>query len=122
MKVLKGSKESAHAKNACRLLVDEEIRSHVDRDIHAMSRPVKNMVLTWTKTQTDYVLETVLTEEASDVPGVPERRSVKVGRVSNIECDALNKLSMAGRRLYFRLREDFPMLRRKLSAYKYQRI
>jgi len=114
--------ESAHAKNACRLLADEEICSLVDREILAMSQPVKSMVLTWTKTQTDYVLEIVLTGETADVPGTPERRSVEVGRVGNIEYNALNKLSMEGRRLYFRLRKDFPMLRRKLSAYKYLRM
>jgi len=48
--------ESARAKNTCRLLADEEIRFLVEREILAMSRPVKSMVLTWTKTQTDYVL------------------------------------------------------------------
>lgn len=114
--------ESAHAKNVCRILPDEEICLLVDREILTMSQPVKSMVLTWTKTQTDYVLEIVLTGETPDVPGAPERRSVEVGRVDNIECNALNKLSLEGRRLYFRLRKEFPMLQRKLSAYKYLRM
>jgi len=64
----------------------------------------------------------VLTGETPDAPGTPERRSVEVGRVDNIECNALNKLSLEGRRLYFRLRKEFPMLQRKLSAYKYLRM
>lgn len=114
--------DTVDVKAVCQLLSDDEIRARVDRELLRMTRPVKSMVLTWTKNRTEYMLEIVLTGETADVPRPPERRSVEVGRVGNIEYNALNKLSMEGRRLYFRLRKDFPMLRRKLSAYKYLRM
>ena len=107
---------------ALEIMPDDQIRQRIREQLQQMGSTVESMVLTWTKTQTDYVLEIVLTGETADVPGTPERRSVEVGRVGNIEYNALNKLSMEGRRLHFRLRKDFPMLRRKLSAYKYLRM
>ena len=111
--------DTVDVKAVCQLLSDDEIRARVDRELLRMTRPVKSMALTWTKNRTEYVLEIVLSGETADFPEVPERRSVEVGRVGSMEHDALNTLVMTGRRLYFRLRGNYPLLRRKLSTYRY---
>ena len=111
--------ESVREKSICPLLTDDEIRWLVDQELLLMSQPVKSMVLTWTTKQTDYVLEIVLTGETPDFPKMPERRSVEISRVGSMEQNALNKLVMLGRRLYFRLRGNYPLLHRRLSTYRY---
>lgn len=103
----------------CRILPDDEIRQIVDREIASMESPLKSMVLTWKKVRTEYRLEIILTEEVVEGFAVPETRCVTVACIGECEYDARNKLVMAGRRLYFRLRNDFPMLQRRLSTYKY---
>jgi hypothetical protein len=107
--------------NICRILPDDEICRAIDREISSMERPLKSMVLTWKKVRREYRLEIILTEEVVEGLAVPETRCVTVGCVGEREYDARNKLVVAGRRLYFRLRKDFPMLQRKLNTYKYLR-
>lgn len=105
--------------NLCRILPDDEIRRAVDREVSSMVHPVKSMVLTWEKLRTEYVLEIVLSADTAEGQETTGTRRIAVGCVSEREYDALNKLVMAGRRLYFRLRGDYPKLRRRLSTYRY---
>lgn len=105
----------------CHILPDDEIRQIVKREISSMKCPLTSMVLTWKKARTEYLLEIVLTEEAAKDSVAPTTRCVALGWVGECEYDALNKLFVAGRRLFLRLKKDFPMLRCKLSKYKYLR-
>lgn len=91
--------------NICRILPDDEIRLLVEREIGNMERPLKSIVLTWGKVRTEYRLEIILTEEGAEGLVVPETRRVTVGCVGECEYDAVNKLFVAGRRLFLRLRE-----------------
>lgn len=50
-----------------------------------------------------------------------KKRSIVVSCIDECEYDAWNKLVVAGRRLYFRTRKEFPMLQRKLSIYRFVR-
>lgn len=109
------------------IMPDDQIRQWIREQLQQMGNAVETMVLTWGKTRTEYVLEIVLTGERRNAPeclGIGQKTShhLKIGHVNACEYDALNKLSMEGRRLYFRLRKEFPMLRRKLSVYKYLRM
>ena len=114
-----GMSNTVQDNSICRILPDDEIYRAVDREIRSMERPFKSMVLTWEKVRGEYHLEIVLTEEAAEDSVAPARRCVTVGRVGECEYDALNKLLVAGRRLFLRLKKDFPMLRCKLSIYRF---
>lgn len=103
----------------CHILPDDEIRWIVERKIAEMKSPLKSMILTWEKERAGYRLKIILTEEVAEESAVPETRCVNIGYIDKWEYDALNSLIFAGRRLFFRLRKDFPMLRRKLSTYRF---
>ena len=105
--------------NLCRILPDDEIRLSVEREISSMKYPLKSMVLTWEKSQTEYCLVIILTEEIIEGTAAPETKHITVGYIDEKEYGALNTLVMAGRRLYFRLRNDFPILQRRLSTYRF---
>lgn len=112
---------AVQADNLCRILPDDVIHLFVEREICTMERPLESMVLTWEKDQTEYCLKIILTEAIAEEMVVPETRSVTIGYIDEREYGALNTLLMAGRRVYFRLRKDYPMLRRRLSAYRFLR-
>ena len=97
------------------LLPDDQIRRELLQQLQEMGSPPDSMVLTWRKEKLEYLLEIVLTRKAATV----EPWRLTVGSVRVHDCDALNRLAIAGRRLYFRLREEFPALQRKLSRYQY---
>ena len=103
----------------CKILTDDEIRRIVEREITRMVGPLKSMVLTWEKSRTEYRLEIILTEEKTGGFAVPEERCVTIGCIGAHEYNALSELLTAGRRLYFRLKKDFPVLQRRLSTYKF---
>ena len=109
------------ADNLCRILSDDEIRLIVEREISSVKHPLKSMVLTWEKVQREYLLEIILTEEVAEGSATPEARCITIGCIGECEYNAPNRLLMAGRRVYFRLRKDFPMLRRRLSISRYIR-
>ena len=96
------------------LLPDEEIRQKLSEKLQELGDSPERMVLTWRKEKLEYLLEIVM-----DGAGEEPARRLVVGRVHVNDCDALNRLAIAGRRLYFRLREEFPALQRKLSRYQY---
>lgn len=96
------------------LLPDEEIRQKLSEKLQEPSGPPERMVLTWRKEKLEYLLEIVMAGTAEE-----SAQRLVVGRVHVNDCDALNRLAIAGRRLYFRLREEFPALQRKLSRYQY---
>ena len=98
-----------------KLLPDDQIRRELSQQLQELGRPPDSMVLTWRKEKLEYLLEIVLTGDAAEEP----LRRLTVGRVRIHDGDALNRLAIAGRRLYFRLREEFPALQRKLSRYQY---
>lgn len=100
------------------LLPDDQIRRELSQQLQELGGAPESMVLTWRREKMEYLLEIVLTgETAAEKP-----RRLTVGRVHVHDCDALNRLAIAGRRLYFRLREEFPALQRKLSRYRYQTL
>lgn len=105
--------------NIYRMLPDDEICRVINREIVSKERPPKSMVLTWGKVCREYHLAIVLTEEAAEDSAAPATRCVTVGCIGECEYDALNKLFVAERKLLLRLKKDFPMLRCKLSTYKY---
>lgn len=98
------------------LLPDDQIRRELSEQLQELDGPPDSMVLTWRKEKLEYLLEIVLTGKTA---AEKSARRLIVGRVHVHDCDALNRLAMAGRRLYFRLREEFPALQRKLSRYQY---
>jgi len=108
------------------IMADGQIRQNIREQMQRMESSIESMVLTWAKTEAEYVLEIILIGEAKDDCGYSEAGEMmnyhlRIGQINVHEFDALNRLSMAGRSLYFRLRKEFPMLQRKLSTYKYLR-
>ena len=108
------------------IMPDDQIQQEIKEQMQKMEGPIDSMVLTWEKTRTEYVLEIVLIGEAKDGCGYSEAGEktnyrLRIGQINVNEFDALSRLSVVGRRLYFRLRDEFPMLRLKLSTYKYFR-
>lgn len=92
------------------LLPDEQIRQGIREQLQGLDSPPESMMLIWRKEKMEYLLEIVL-------EGTTQQ--LTVGRIGVFEYDALNRLAIAGRRLYFRLRKEFPTLQRKLSRYQY---
>ncbi|MBE6962891.1 MAG: hypothetical protein E7445_10645 [Ruminococcaceae bacterium] len=70
------------------------------------------------------VLEIVLDMKIEGAWGNHEsiQKHIEIGSVSTKECDTLNTLIAAGRKLYFRLKKLFPLLECKLGMYKYFRM
>ncbi len=98
------------------LLPDEDIREAIYQKIHLMESSSEGMELRWEKTSAEYLLEIVV--YSTPQSDIKEQRII-VGRIRGDEYNALGRLIMAGRRLYFRLHGEFPMLRRWLSSYRY---
>ena len=111
--------DSTFEKTACQLLADDEICRRLKGELLQMEHPIKSMELTWEKQRREYVLEIILTGDGSTTQENPERRNVPVGRIAEGEYNALNQLVMAARRLHIRLKGEFPLLRRRLSTYRY---
>lgn len=112
--------------SAMEIMTDDQIRQNIMAQLQRMERPIGSLVLTWEQVSTEYVLEIVLLGEKRDICGCSEAGEkinyrLRIGQINIHAFDAFNKLSLTGRRLYFRLRKDFPMLKRKLSVYKYNR-
>ena len=95
------------------IMPDDEIRQKLHEQIRRLDMPPEDMILTWRKEGVEYLLEIVLTGSE-----MVQSQRLTVGRVHSYAHDAMNALIMSGRRLYFRLRKEFPTLRRKLSRYK----
>ena len=112
---------AARTDKLCTILPDDEICRIVEREIGSMEYPLKSMLLTWEKGQREYLLEIVLTEKGAEKLSMPRTRRVTVGSISEQEQDALRQIFIEGRRLYFQLRKDFPMLRCRLTIYKFPR-
>lgn len=108
------------------IMSDDQIQQSIKEELQKMESPIGSMVLTWEKTRTEYFLEIIMRGDAKVVCRCSEAGDTAdyhlvVGKISAYEYDAVNKLFVAGRRLFFRLKKDFPMLRCKLSTYKYLR-
>ena len=103
----------------CHILPGEESCRAIEQELADMERPLKSMVLTWQKVRREYRLEIILTEDVAEGSAVPEMRCVTVGSIGECEYDALNKLFLAGRRTFPRLKKKFPMMRCKLSIYRF---
>lgn len=103
---------------------DDQIQQSIWEQLQNMATPIESMVLNWNKNSTEYVFEIVF---VGKMKGVSEcqatdekaRCYLEIGYANSCDYNALNRLIMAGRRLYFRFREDSPMLQRDLSKYKY---
>lgn len=100
------------------ILEDQEISKCIQECMEELEFAAESMELRWDRTTTDYCLIITITEREKNGVSVL-RHNIQIGRIGIHEADALNKLIMAGRRIYFRLRRDFPMLQRKLSKYQY---
>lgn len=98
---------------AIELMSDEQIRQGIQERLQGLDSQPESMLLTWRREQMEYLLEIV-------IEGTTQQ--LTVGRIGVFEYDALNRLAIAGRRLYFRLRKEFPTLQRKLSRYQYQTL
>ena len=97
------------------IVPDEQIRRMLIEQIEGLGCNPESMVLVWRKEKQMYLLEILLAVNSG------EKRRLAVGYVYSYEYDALNRLATAGRKLYFRLRKEFPILQRKLSIYQYQK-
>ena len=105
------------------IMPKDQIRQNLREQMQKMENFIESMVLTWGKTETEYIIEIVFHCGAKDVCECSEACEkttyhLIVGKINAFVPNPTRRLFVEGRRLYFCLRKEFPMLQRKLCLYK----
>ena len=97
---------------------DDEIKVAIKQQLAAWGDRLKHFEVTWFANEDAYDLELHFTSLYEEVPGsTPEgsRFVVRIGEYPYSVDDAFEIMRKAGRDLYFRLRKEFPLIKRNLS-------